>query len=194
MRTARFPDHRFGTVIALASLSWPLMASAATEIRETKQAVVATDTAHVLEVLASSDVCHEGCRYFAPHVVREVRLKEHATADSYYKWTHVSQMKTVKFFKHFKIERGPVTQVHVRTLTRDQDAALIEELEAKTGLEHAPLFDVSTGTYTIVPKGSQVDVKITVMTRISGMMSLFAGAARKSMKESLDALFGNFTR
>jgi len=180
--------------IALFFVTWTLTASAATDVTEAKQAMLKTTTAHVLDVLASSDICEKGCKYFAPQTVREIKVDFQATDNSYYKWTHVSGIKTVKFFKHVQVTPGAVTKVQVRSLHKDTDAKLLEEIEAKTKLPNEPAFDASNATFTITPQGDQVDVKVTAMTRISGLMSMFAGAARKSMKESLDTMFANFTR
>src|SRR5262249_481105 len=154
-------------------LTWTLSASAATDITETKQATLRTTTAHVLEVLASSDICEKGCKYFGPQTVREIKVDVRATPDSYYKWTHVSGIKTVKFKKHIRVVPGATTKVLVRSLTGEADAELLKELEAKTHLEHAPAFDLSTATFTITPHGDQVDVKVVAMLRISGLMSMF---------------------
>lgn len=179
---------------ALVLLAWTLTASAATDITATKQATVATSTEHVLEVLGSSEICEKGCKYYAPHTVREVKLAHLAQADSYYKWTHISGIKTVKYYRHVRVVRGAVTRVEFRSLTEAADAKLLRELEAKTGLSNEPAFDASKATYTITPKGDQVEVSVSAMARLSGLMTVFAGAARKGMKESLDATFANFTR
>ena len=180
--------------VALGALTWTLTASAATDINETRQATVATSAAHVLEVLASSDICEKGCKYFAPDTVREIKIDHLATPNLYYKWTHVSGIKTVKFFKRVEVVPGAVTKVNIRSLHEDTDAKLLQELVAKTKLENAPAFDASNALFTLTPKGEQVEVKVSAMTRIGGLMSIFAGAARKGMKESLDAMFANFTR
>jgi len=192
MRSANRPRLR-PIALALAVLTWTLSASAS-DITETKQATLRTNTAHVLDVLASSDICEKGCKYFHPNTVREIRVDVRATPNSYYKWTHISGLKTVKFFQHFEVVPGAVTTVRARSLDKEKDAEVLKELEAKTKLEHAPAFDLSTATFTITPKGDQVEVKISAMTRISGVMSMFAGAARSAMKESFDAMFANFTR
>lgn|GEM_PF-2219140 len=194
MRMLERSPSRWSRHLVLGLLAWTLTASAATDIVETKQATLATTTAHVLEVLGSSELCHEGCKYFAPQTVREVKVQPFAEENSYYKWTHVSGIKTVKFFTHVQVTPGAVTRVDFRTLTKDADAPRIHELEAKTGLEHAPAFDLSTATWTLTPKGDQVEVKANVMTRLGGLMSMFGGPARKAMKESLEASFANFTR
>jgi hypothetical protein len=191
--TAKMPSQwRFAMALGIAS--WTLTASAATDITETKQATLPTTAAHILEVLGSSDVCDEGCKYYAPQTVREVKVGHLAEPNSYYKWTHVSGIKTVKFFSHVRIVPGAVTQVSFRSLTKEADAELIRDLEGKTGLVHEPAFDLSTAAFTITPKGDQVEVKVSAMTRISGLIGMFAGAARKGMKDSLNATFGNFTR
>lgn len=179
--------------MAVGLFSWTLAAHAS-DIVATKQAMLKTSTAHVLEVLASSDICEKGCKYYGPQTVREIKVDVRASEKSYYKWTHISGIKTVKFFKHLEVVPGAVTTVKVRSLTKEADAELIKELEAKTKLEHAPAFDLSNATFTITPKGDQVDVKVSAMTRITGVMSMFAGAAKSSMKESLDAMFANFAR
>jgi hypothetical protein len=179
---------------ALALLAWTLTASAATDITESKQATLRTSTAHILEVLGSSEICEEGCRYYGPHTEREIKVAHLAQPTSYYKWTHISGIKTVKFFKHVRVVPGAVTRVEFRSLDETADAKLVRELEAKTGLPHEPAFDASTATYTITPKGDQVEVKVSAMARLSGLLTVFAGAARKGMKESLNATFANFTR
>lgn len=184
----------WGRRAAVVVTTCVLAASAASDITATKQATLNTSTAHVLEVLGSSDVCEKGCKYYGPQTVRELKVDVRATPNSYYKWTHISGIKTVKFFKHIQVVPGATIKVNVRALSKEADARLLEELEAKTKLEHSPAFDASTATFTITPRGDQVEVKVVAMTRLSGVMSMFAGAARKSMKESLDAMFGNFTR
>jgi len=192
-RARRITEIRLGLCLVLTAV----MASAATDITEAKHATVRTTTAHVLEVLGSSDICESGCKYYGPQTVREIKVAVRATPDSYYKWTHISGIKTVKFFKHVKVTPGGpngVTKVDMRCLTEEGDAALIKELEDKTKLEHSPAFDASTATFTITPQVDQVDIKISAMTRLSGVMGMFAGAARKSMKESLDAMMANFAR
>lgn len=171
-----------------------LPASASSEIRVEKKGVVHTTMAHVLEVMASSDVCNEGCKYYGPRVAREVKLSYRATESSFYKWTHVSGIKTVKFFKHYQVSRGPVTKVTIRVLTEDQDKALISELRKQTGWEHAPLFEASRGDYTITPKGADVEVDARTITRIGGILSLLSGTVRNETEKSLDALFENFAR
>lgn len=182
-----------GALLGLCFLTWTFVAQAS-DITETKQATLKTTTARVLDVFSSSDICDKGCKYFGPGLVREVKVDVRASEHSYYKWTHVSGVKTVKFFKHVQVTPGPVTKVHVRTLTKEADAKLLEELEQKTHLEHAPAFDVSVATFTLTPQAEQLEVKVSSMTRISGLMSVFAGAVRKGQKESLDAMFGNFVR
>jgi hypothetical protein len=191
MRT-RAKSWRRSLVLGLTA--WTLTASAATDITENRQASIKTTTAHVLDVLGSSDICEKGCKYFAPQTVREIKIDHLAQLNSYYKWTHISGIKTVKFFKHVQITPGTVTKVHIRSLHREADAKLLDELEAKTKLENAPAFDASNAIFTLTPKGDQVEVKVSALTRISGLMSVFAGAARKGMKESLDAMFANFAR
>jgi hypothetical protein len=180
--------------IYLAAVGFVIPASASSEIRVNKSGTVKTTTEHVLSVLASNDICDEGCKYYGPHIAREVKLTHYATPTSFYKWTHVSGIKTVKFFKHFQIERGKVTKVTVRILTEEQDRALIAELRAKTGWEHAPLFEASRGDYTITPRGAEVEIDIRTTTRIGGIMRVLAGTVKKETEKSLDALFENFAR
>ena len=176
----------------LSSLALP--ASAATDVHARKSGVVEVSTERVIEVLSTDEMCDEGCRYYGPHIEREVKLKHGATSTSFYKWTHISGVKTVKFFKHFSIKHGPVTTITVRTLTEHRDAALIEELEKKTGLPHEPLFDVSTASYSIEEKGSHVEIEAVAMTRVSGLVTVLSTIVRKEMNKSLDAMFENFTR
>lgn len=194
MASARKIATRHALGILGVALTVAVPVSAATDIRETKTGLVATSVEHVLDVMASGDICDEGCRYYGPHIKREVKLSHLATKNEYYKWTHVTGVKTVKFFKHFRITPGEVTRLDVRTLTEEHDKALIDELERETGFEHDPAFDVSTATYTITARGGQVEVKLDAMTRVSGVMTVFAGMVRKEMKKSLEAIFRNFTR
>lgn len=181
-----------GLFLFMLALSVP--ASASSEIRVDKKGLVKATSEHIVEVLASSDICDEGCRYYGPNIAREVKLSYRATDASFYKWTHVSGVKSVKFFKHYQVTRGPVTRVTIRVLTEDQDKALIAELREKTGWEHAPLFEASKGEYTITKKGSEVEVDIRTTTRIGGILSLLSGTVRKETEKSLDALFLNFSR
>jgi hypothetical protein len=191
-RVAKRP--RWAGRSALALFAWTLTASAATDITATKQATLGTTTAHILEVLGSSEICEEGCKYYGPHTAREIKIGHLAQPTSYYKWIHISGIKTVKYFKHVRVVPGTVTRVELRSLTEAGDAKLLRELEAKTGLPHEPAFDTSTATFTITPKGEQVEVAVRAMARLSGLLTVFAGAARKGMKESLNATFANFTR
>lgn len=191
---AQRAHRKRGLQLAFGALLWALTASAASDITENKQATLKTTTVRVLDVFASSDICDKGCKYFGPGLVREVKVDFRSSEHSYYKWTHVSGIKTVKFFKHIQITPGAVTKVHVRTLTKEADGKLLEEIQAKTQLEHDPAFDVSIATFTLTPQGDQLDVKVSSMTRISGLMGVFAGAVRKGQKESLDAMFGNFVK
>ena len=181
-----------GILLAATALSVP--ASAASEVRVNKKGLVRTTSDHVLEVMASSDVCDEGCKYYGPNIEKELKLSYRATDSSFYKWTHVSGIKTVKFFKHYQVTRGPVTKVTIRVLTEDHDKALIEDLRKKTGWEHAPLFEASRGDYTITPKGSDVEVDVRTTTRIGGLLSLLSATVRKETEKSLHALFENFAR
>jgi len=105
------PWRKTGIRLALSLVLVALSAHAATDITEAKQAAVRTTTAHVLEVLGSSDICEKGCKYYGPQTVREIKVAVRATPDSYYKWTHISGIKTVKFFKHLEVVPGAVTTV-----------------------------------------------------------------------------------
>lgn len=180
--------------LLMASSALALPASASTEIRVDKKGFVKTTAAHVLEVLASSDICDKGCKYQGPNIAREVKLSHRATETSYYKWTHVSGIKSVKFFKHYQVTPGEVTKITIRVLTLEKDKALISELKAKTGWEHAPLFESSQGDYTVTPQGGGVEIDVRTTTRIGGILSVLAGTVRKETEKSLDALFLNFAR
>lgn len=182
----------FFWLVAVWLLAAP--ANATTDIHVKKKAVIKTTPEHILEVLSSSQICDKGCKYYGPSIAREVKLKQRAKSNSFYKWTHVSGIKTVKFFKHLTVTRGKVWKIHVRTLTEERDRALIKELESKTGMEHDPVFELSTATYTVTPKNGQVEVEVRTMTRIGGLLSMFSGTVKTETEKSLAAMFKNFAR
>lgn len=188
------PGRRSLLGFFVGSIAFALPASASTEIRVDKKGIVKTTAEHVLDVLSASDVCDKACKYYGPNIAREVKLTHRATETSFYKWTHVSGIKSVKFFKHYQVTKGPTMKIAIRILTEEHDKALISELKAKTGLEHAPLFESSRGDYTITPRGDAVEIDIRTRTRVGGLLSVLSGTIRRETERSLDALFENFAR
>ncbi len=172
----------------------PLSAQAATDVHASKRGVLPVATQKVIDVLSSNEICDEGCRYYGPHITREKKIQHKATSTSFYKWTHVSGVKTVKFFKHIKITPGKVTKITIRTLNKERDGGLIAELEKLTGLPHEPLFDASHAIYTLKQDGKSLKVHVSATTRVSGLISLLKGTVRKEMHNALNAMFGNFQK
>ncbi len=192
-RTHKLKPLRVGLFLALTS--FVATASAATDVRVSRSAVIEAKTEELLSVLATEDLCEKGCRYSSPGVVKERKLAYKASDEHYYKWTHVGGIKTVKFFKEVRItSSGGVTRVKLRALTAPQDQALISELEKKTGLEHSPSFDAATGDYKFREKDGKLHVQVQTMTRISGVLTLLEGTVKSAMKESLNAIFANFEK
>ncbi len=187
-------SRRYALSVLLSIVALASPASASTDIAVNKTGLVKASPEHVLAVLASNDICDEGCKYHGPHIAQEVKLAHRAGANEFFKWTHVSGIKTVKFFKHFKVTRGAVWKIEVRTLQEKADARLIEELEKKSGKEHDPLFELSTATYTLTPQGDMLEVEIRTMTRIGGLLRVLSGTVRKEAQKSLDSMFENFSR
>lgn len=194
MGRGRALKRRWFSSLLLGTFAFVLPASALTEIHVNKTGLVSATPEHVLRVLSSNEICDEGCRYYGPHIAQEVKVAHRASRDEFFKWTHVSGIKTVKFFKRFRVTRGQVWKIEVRTLVDEDDATLIAELERKTGKEHDPLFELSTATYTLKKKGEKLEVDIRTTTRIGGLLRVLSGTVKKEAEKSLDAMLDNFER
>lgn len=174
------------------SLSFAVTASAKSDVSESRTEVMPTSVERVLEVLSTSDICDNGCKYRALDLVKEVHVSHKATPDSFYKWSHIDNTRETKFYTHYQITRGAVTKVKMRTLTKEHDGPLIKELEQNAKLPHEPIFDVAHTEYLIKPMGKECEVKVQTTTTISGFVGMFPGKVRASITASLKTLFSNF--
>lgn len=182
----------FSTNLFLILCAFTSTASAKEDVSESRTEVMATSVDRVLEVLSTSDICDKGCKYRALDLVKEVKVSHKAQKDSFYKWSHIDNTRDTKFYTHYQITRGPVTTIKMRTLTKEQDAALIKELEAETKLPHEPIFDVARTEYSVRSMGDKCEVKVHTTTTISGFVGMFPGKVRSSIVASLATLFSNF--
>lgn len=166
-------------------------ASASSEAREERTELVASGVDALLAMVASNDVCNAKCRYEGPDIVTERKLGYAATADRYYKWTHIHKVRHTKFFSVVTVERGQATVVKRRVLEEKKDAALIAELEEKTGLDHSPIFDAGITTYRMSPADQGMRLHVEARATVSGPISLFMGQVRAGLRDSVSAVFNN---
>lgn len=191
---ARSPSRRFSLALLVAvalSGAVAMPASAASEAREERTETISSGVDALLAMVASNDVCAEKCRYQGPDIVTEKKLAHGATADRFYKWTHIHKVKHTKFFSVVTVERGASTVVKKRVLEDKKDAAIIAELEAKTGLEHAPIFDAGITTYRMSPTDSGMKLHVEARATVSGPISIFIGQVREGLRDSITAVFNN---
>jgi hypothetical protein len=186
-----FSHLLFATIAAVA-----LPASAAVkDVRTTHQAVVNTSVSHILSVIASSDVCDKGCRYYGPSVVKELRLAYRATPTHYFKWQFIANARDTKFFTRVTIKKGKSsTQVTLQTLTQAKDGPLIADLVKNTQLAHSPVFDEATTRFELTPQEKGTVVSVSMVTRVSGLIGMFTARVKKGMEDAMRALFVNFAR
>ncbi len=143
---------------------------------------------------AYGDICDRGCKYRRPDLVVVKRLRHKNSKSSWYTWSHVSStLKEVTYFTHVTIKRGNDGNLvaNNRQLSK-KDKNLIEKLEKKTGLRHAPAFDTgNTQTTTSTASGGKTRVTMHVTLSASGFLALWEGKIRKNMKSSIQRTFGN---
>lgn len=185
----RFPLMLVLSVALAGGVTMP--ASASSEAREERTETVVAGVDALLSMVASNDVCAEKCRYEGPDIVTEKKVGHGATADRYYKWTHIHKVKHTKFFSVVTVERGSSTVVRKRVLEEKKDGALIAELEAKTGLEHSPIFDAGVTTYRMSPSDKGMKLHVEARATVSGPISLFMGQVREGLRDSIAAVFKN---
>lgn len=178
-------------VVLVATVAW------AATYTHTAHHVTRKSAEHVYNVLtAYGQVCDSGCKYHGPDVVTFKKISHEATDRSWYTWTHVSQ--SLKHTKYYNEVRVTKTDGGFKMITRQldgRDESIIKELEAKTGLEHNPVFDSGRTIFTVKPIGGgktkvTQDMKLTA----SGMVTMFGGKIEAGMKEGAKATFRNIEK
>ncbi len=152
---------------------------------------------HVLHVLtAYDDTCDSGCRYSRPSLIRVAKLTYKATPTRWYTWSHVgSAIKDAKYFTEVTVEKradGHFTTEN-RQLDKD-DKALIEVLEKKTGLKHAPVFDGGSTKTTTHALSDKTVVSQVVTVHTGAVVGLWAGKIREEMEKNVAATFRNIEK
>lgn len=153
--------------------------------------------AHVWKVLTAYDeTCDSGCKYSRPSLVKVVKVSHKASATRWYTWSHVSNaVKDAKYFTEVTLE--PKADGHFTTINRQldgSDKALIEVLEAKTGLKHAPVFEGGSTKTITQSRGEQTVVKQIVTLEAGAVIGLWAAKIREEMVKNVSATFQNIEK
>jgi hypothetical protein len=152
---------------------------------------------HVWKVLTAYDeTCASGCKYSRPSLVKVVKLSHEASATRWYTWSHVSSaVKDAKYFTEVTLAQK--SNGHFTTENRQldgSDKALIERLEGKTGLKHAPIFDGGSTKTVTESRGEQTVVKQIVTLETGAVIGLWAGKIREEMAKNVSATFQNIEK
>ncbi len=151
---------------------------------------------YVLGVLgAHEQACDSGCKFRAPDVERSIVLEYQRTKERYYIWTHVDAFKDARTFQKVTISRnGGRTVFRVAT----PSASEIERLKQHTKLPHEPLLDSLWIKITVdapnKSNGSLTNVYYEAEARASGMVGMFDGVIRRSLKANAEAIFANIEK
>jgi hypothetical protein len=185
-----------GVSLALAVLlcaGWALAASVRYEASHT----TAKSPGAVWAVISAyAQTCDSGCKYKRPNLVVVKKIGYGASSSKYYTWSHVKHpLKDVKYFTEVKIDKKASGHfVSVNRQLDEGDEELVDKLEEKTGLPHAPGFDGGGTTTVTEAVGDKTKITQVVTVHAGGIAGLWEGRIRKNIQESVEATFANIER
>ena len=152
---------------------------------------------HLIEVINNyGESCqYSHCRYYMPNVV-EMRSFGDTSANKFYTWTKINNIKTGTYFSEINIERKPKS---IKIISR-----MLEKFEAKPfvrqyGLKHDPIMDTTVATWDINEtynqqgKLEQTKAKINIdVTSDSFIINRIPKKVLDNLKETMMALLKNF--
>lgn len=105
-------------------------------------------------------------------------------------------MKTVKYFSQVTVKtKSDGSIVLVTRLLDESDAALVKELEQKTGKEHKPAFDTGKTIFSITDtKDGKVKVVQDMVMTCSGLIDMFSSQIKAGQKEGAAITFKNIEK
>lgn len=171
--------------------------AAAATFQHVAEHVTQKSPSHVWKVLSAYDeTCDKGCKYSRPSLVKVVKISHGATPTRWYTWSNISSpVKDAKYFTEVTLSRQ--SGGHFSTVNRQLDAsdkALIEVLERKTGLKHAPVFDGGSTKTVTLSRGEQTVVKQIVTVETGAVIGLWARKIREEMEKNVSATFRNIEK
>lgn len=155
----------------------------------------------VLQVLtAYKDICDKGCKYHSPSLVQMFVVNYQRTADSYYTWSYLDDVKDSQFFSHVTIRRSGKGRITMVTQVVDPGSPHVAGLKKASGKDHEPLSDAGMTRFEIDESydadGKYLKTKVQQIQKItvSGVFQMFTGKIREGMARAAAATFRNIDK
>lgn len=183
-------------VLGSSLLLVPSSAAAAVTVRYRAHHRTGRLVPYVMKVLKAHDkTCDSGCPFYAPSVARSLVLRHRYTKHRYFIWTHVETVRDARTFQKVEItQNAGAIRFHVVTPTPRE----VADLERHTQLPHEPLLDHLDINITVeapnANNGSLTNVTFDALARASGMVGMFDGVIRRSLKSNAEATFANIEK